>query len=146
MNEFDIVTNIDRPQDQVFAFLVNFGRAAEWNPGLTQARKTSDGPLGVGTTLLYVGKFLGRSFESPSECTAYVANERFSTTTTSGPFHLEVDSTLQPVGAGTRLTTMYRGESRGFFRLAEAVIVRLTKKQFEAAAENLKALLEAEAS
>lgn len=144
MNEFDIVTVINRPMDQVFAFLVDTDKAPDWNPQVTEARKTSDGPLGVGTTLRYVGKFLGRRFESVSECTEYIPNEKFSTKTTSGPFHLEIDSTLSTVDGGTRLASVYRGESRGFFKLAEPVMVRLTKKQFETATENLKALLEAE--
>lgn len=144
MNEFDVVTVINRPVDQVFAFLVDPGKTSDWTPGLTEARQMSDGPVGVGTTVLFIGKFLGRSFESLSEVTDYVPNEKFSSKTTSGPIHLEVDSTLQPVDGGTRLATVYRGESRGFFKLAEPVIVRLTRKHFETAAENLKALLEAE--
>jgi hypothetical protein len=37
------------------------------------------------------------------------------------------------------------GESRGFFKMAEPLIVRLTKRQTETAAENLKALLEEDA-
>lgn len=98
----------------------------------------------MGTTLLFVGKFLGRRFESVSQWTEYMPNERFSTKTISGPFHLEIENTLSSVDGGTRLATIYRGESRGFFKLAEPVIVRLTKKQFETATENLRALLEAE--
>jgi uncharacterized protein YndB with AHSA1/START domain len=144
MNEFDIVTVIDRPADRVFAFLVDVDKVADWNPQVTEARKTSEGPLGVGTTLLFVGKFLGRRFESVSEWTEYTPNERFSTKTISGPFHLEIENTLSSVDGGTRLATTYRGESRGFFKLAEPVIVRLTRKQFEIATEYLKALLEAE--
>jgi uncharacterized protein YndB with AHSA1/START domain len=144
MNEFEIVTVINRPVDQVFAFLVDPTKTSDWTPGVTEARQTSDGPVGVGTTVLFIGKFLGRGFESLSEVTNYVPNEKFTSKTTSGPIHLEVDSTLQPVDGGTRLATVYRGESRGFFKLAEPVIVRLAKKHFETAAENLKALLEAE--
>ena len=108
-------------------------------------RPTSDGPLGVGSTVVYVGKFLGRSYESPSKYTEYVANERLVSMTTAGPFHLEVENALDSVGGGTRLTAVYRGESRGFFKLAEPVVIRLTKKHFETAAENLKELLEADA-
>jgi hypothetical protein len=70
---------------------------------------------------------------------------RFVSKTTSGPFHLEVENTVDPLEDGTRLTAVYRGESRGFFKLAEPVVVRLTKKHFETASENLKALLEADA-
>jgi hypothetical protein len=59
-----------------------------------------------------------------------------------GPFHLEVDQMLEPAGAGARLTVRCRADSRGFFRLAEPLVIRLAKKQFETGGENLKALLE----
>jgi hypothetical protein len=49
---------------------------------------------------------------------------------------------VEPVAAGTQVTSFYRGESRGFFKLAEPLVVRLTKKHFETAADNLRALLE----
>jgi uncharacterized protein YndB with AHSA1/START domain len=147
MNEFEIVTIIDRPVETVFSALQDFEKAPRWNPGLTEVRLTSDGPLGVGSTVVYVGRFLGRGYESPSEYTEYVANERFVSVTTSGPFHLEVENSLESVGDGdgTRLTVVYRGESRGFFKLAEPVVFKLTKKHFETATENLKELLEADA-
>src|ERR1019366_3716438 len=32
--------------------------------------------LGVGSTMVYLGRFLGRSYESPSVCTEYIANQR----------------------------------------------------------------------
>jgi uncharacterized protein YndB with AHSA1/START domain len=145
MNEFEIVTIIDRPVETVFSALQDFEKAPRWNPGLAEVRLTSDGPLGVGSTVVYVGRFLGRSYESPSKYAEYVANERFVSVTTSGPFHLEVENSLESVGEGTRLTAVYRGESRGFFKLAEPVVLRLTKKHFETATENLKELLEADA-
>jgi hypothetical protein len=59
-----------------------------------------------------------------------------------GPFHLEVDQILEPAGAGTKLTFRCRADSRGFFRLAEPLVIRLAKKQAETGGENLKALLE----
>ena len=46
------------------------------------------------------------------------------------------------MAAGTQVTSLYRGESRGFFKLAEPLVVRLTRKRFETAADNLRALLE----
>jgi uncharacterized protein YndB with AHSA1/START domain len=145
MNEFEIVVVIDRPVEDVFAALVDVDRAPDWNPGVTEVRRTSDGPIEVGTTIVYVGKFLGRDYESPSKCTEYVAGKQFTSKSASGPFDLEIANYLESVGEGTKLTTVYRGESKGFFRLAEPVVVRLAKKQFETATENLKALLEANA-
>jgi uncharacterized protein YndB with AHSA1/START domain len=82
MNEFGIVTVINRPVEVVFAALHDYDKAPQWFPGLTEARQTSDGPLGVGTTLMWIGRHLGRSYESPSEHTEYVPNTRESTLST----------------------------------------------------------------
>ena len=142
MNEFEVVTVIGRPVEEVFAVVREVTRAPVWTPGLSQLRRTSDGPLGVGATMVYEGTFLGRHYESPVVCTSYAENKQFATATTAGPFQLEADQTLEPAATGTKLTIRYRGESRGFFRLAEPLVVRLTKRQFETAGENLKALLE----
>lgn len=145
MNEFEIVTEIKRSPSEVFDALLAFDKAPTWNPGVSEARPTANGPVGVGSTIVYTGRFLGRTYESTSECTEYAANARFVSKSTSGPFHLEVEYTVDEVDGGTRLTGLYRGESRGFFKIAEPVVVRLTKRHFETAAENLKELLEANA-
>jgi len=142
MNEFTIVTTIGRPVDEVFAVIRDVARTPVWTPGLTESRQTSEGPLEPGATLAYRGTFLGRSYETPAVCTAFSENKQFATKSTAGPFYIEIDTTTEPVAAGTRVTSFYRGESRGFFKLAEPLVVRLTRKHFEAAAENLRALLE----
>jgi uncharacterized protein YndB with AHSA1/START domain len=142
MNEFEIITVIERPVEDVFATIQDLSKAPAWTPGLTEARRTDDGPLRVGSTLVFVGSFLGHGYESISFCTEYAENERLATKTTSGPFHLEVDARLRPVANGTRMATIYRGESYGFFKIAEPILTRLVRKQFETAAVNLKALME----
>src|SRR5580700_11888638 len=81
---------------------------------------------------------------TPSHQVSHLPDSSGRWSSTFRPFHLEIENTLSSVDGGTRLATIFRGESRGFFKLAEPVIVRLTKKQFETATENLKALIEAE--
>jgi carbon monoxide dehydrogenase subunit G len=145
MNEFQIVAVINRPLAKVFQAMEDFEKVPHWNPGVTEIRREDDGPIKVGSNVTYVGKFLGRSFESSSQYVEYALNERVATKTTSGPFYLEIENTFEPLDGGTRLTSTFRGESRGFFKLAEPVVVRLTKRQFETATENFKELLEADA-
>ena len=145
MDEFEIVMTIDRPAEDVFAALQDLDKIPRWNTSLSEVRKTSDGPLAAGSTLVYVGRFLGRSYESPSEYSEFVADKSYVSRTTSGPFELEVTTTLDRVDDATKLTLRARGESRGFFKVAEPVVVRLTKRTFENAYENLKTLLEEDA-
>ena len=143
MNEFTTVTLIGRPVEDVFAVIRDIARTPVWSPGLLEARQTSEGPLQPGATLVYTGTFLGRRYESPVVCTGLTENKRFATKTTAGPFYLEVEITLEPSAGGTRVTSTCRGESRGFYKLAEPLVVRLTKKQSEAAFANLRMLIEA---
>ena len=145
MNEFTIVTVIGRPVDEVFAVIHDVAKTPVRTPGLSEARVISEGPLEPGSMLLYRGTFLGRAYESPAVCTALTENKQFATKSTSGPFHIEIDTTLEPVDGGTQVTSFYRGESRGFFKVAEPILVRLTRKHFENAAENLRELLEDQA-
>lgn len=143
MDEFEIVTTVDCPTERVFAALHDFDNVPSWNPGVAEVRWDKDGSIGVGSTVVYVGRFLGRTFESTSEIAEYSPNSKLTFKSVSGPFHLEIENNLESVDSGTRLTALYRGESRGFFKLAEPVVIHLAKKQFETAQENLKALLEA---
>ena len=119
MNEFTIVKVIGRPVDEVFAVIRDVGQAPLWMPGLSEARITSDGPLETGSTLLYRGTFLGRHYESSVLCTGLTENKQYANRTTAGPFYLESETTVEPVAEGTRITFTCRGESRGFFKLAE---------------------------
>jgi carbon monoxide dehydrogenase subunit G len=142
MNEFEVVTVIGRPPEEVFAVVQDVTKTPLWNPVVSEVRRTSGGPLGVGATIVYVGTFLGRSYEALVTCTGFAENKQLATATTGGPFHLEVDQMLEPAGAGTKLAVHCRADSRGFFRFAEPLVIRLTRKQVETAGENLKTLLE----
>jgi carbon monoxide dehydrogenase subunit G len=142
MNEFTIVTVIGRPVDEVFAAIRDVERMPLWVPGLSEVRVTSDGPLETGSTMLSRVTFLGRTFELQMICTGLTEDKHFATRTTAGPIPLETDAVLETVAEGTRVTTTYRGESRGFFKLAEPLVVRLSKRYWESAAENLRTLLE----
>jgi uncharacterized protein YndB with AHSA1/START domain len=142
MNEFSVVTTIGRPVEEVFAVITDLAQTPVWTPGLSEVHQASDGPLAPGATIVYTGTFLGRSYESPAVCTGLTENKLFATRTTTAPFYLEVETTLEPTADGTQVTSVYRGESHGFVKLAEPLVVRIAKKQFETAYENLRILLE----
>jgi carbon monoxide dehydrogenase subunit G len=142
MNEFEVMTVINRPVEDVFAAVRDVVKSPLWTPGLLEVQRTGEDPLEVGGTMVYVGTFLGRRYESPVTCTTLIENKQLTTTTTGGPYFLEVDQRLEPDGAGTKLTVHCKGESRGFFKLAEPLVIRLTQRQFDTGGRNLKALLE----
>ncbi|MGC2174850.1 MAG: SRPBCC family protein [Acidimicrobiales bacterium] len=145
MDEFQIELDVERPVEDVFAALVNLGRIPDWNLSVINVECANDASLGVGSRVVYIGKFLGRTYKSEAEVTEFVPSTRYSSKTVSGPFQLEISNTLKSLGDVTRITSDFRGESQGFFKLAEPVMVRVTKNLFETSMDNFKALLLADA-
>ncbi len=144
MREFELKVEIKEPIALVFAYLTDPEQLPIWSAQVGEARVMGGGGLKVGSQLCYRGKFLGRFYEVTASCTKHQPNSRFATRTSSGPFHLWVDSRLTETDHGTLLRTRYRGESLGFFKLSEELVVRLTRRQFQTNLEALKELLEAD--
>ena len=67
---------IDRPVEEVFAFASNFEKHEEWGSVVSGVVKTSEGPLGVGTSYRGTAQFLGRQMEWTSEVTEFQPPEK----------------------------------------------------------------------
>ena len=135
---------INRPIEEVFAFVSDFEKSPQWMAELVEAKQTSAGSLGVGTTLSGVAQPLGRRAESTQEVTEYKPNRRFAIKSTSGPVASEDAYTFESVAGGTKVTRVVEAELGGFFKLAEPLIVRMMGRQFETNFAHLKDLLEAQ--
>ncbi len=146
MARAEVSTTINRPIEEVFALLSDFSNNPKWASGSVEApKKTSDGPIGVGTTWHSVGKFLGRRIESDTEVTEFEANRKIAAKSKSGPFPVEFTMTLEPVDGGTRVSQTIEAEPGGFFKLAEPLLVTIARRQFQNDLDNLKDLMEAHA-
>ena len=136
---------INRPVEEVFAYLSKAENATNWQSGVLESEQTSEGPVDVGTTSRVVRKLLGRRIESTSEITEFEQNKMVASKTTSGPIPVELRGTYEAVDDGTKVTIFVEAEVGGFFKLAEAVVGRTIRKQIEADFDGLKGILEAEA-
>ena len=145
MATLEISIVINRPVEEVFAFLSNPENNPKWVSMSNEVHLTSAGPIGVGTTFRSVVTVLGRRLEGEVEFTEYEPNRSFAQKTTSGPFPVENRITFERVDGGTRVNFTSVAEPGGFFKLAEPLLVRMIKRQFEADFANLKDLMEAHA-
>jgi len=136
---------VERPPDEVFAFLTDLSKVPEWQSGAVEVREPS-GEIAVGTTYVEVLRFLGRRIEATIQVTEYESPRRFSIKTLSGPIPFQVEHTLEPDGAeGTKLSVTLEGEPGGFFRLAEPLVMRNAQRQVENDFATLKRMVEARA-
>lgn len=136
---------INRPIEEVFAFVTDFKKMPLWMSDLVEAKQTSDSPVGVGTTASAVANPLGRRIENTQEVTEYEPNRKFAFKSTSGPVASKDNYTFDSVAGGTKITRMAEAEMTGFFRLAKPLATRMLNRQFETNFANLKDLLEAQA-
>lgn len=141
---FEENVEIARPPEEVFAFVADPRNDAQWTPAIEEARKTSEGPPGVGTTYEQVGRFLGRRLQVPFEIVEYEANRKIAIRPTSGALQLTGKRTVEAVPGGTRLTIAAEGRTGGFFwLLPDQLFVLPARRQLRASLANLKDLLEA---
>lgn len=144
MVKIEISTVIKRPTEEVFAVMSNAENNLKWQSGTIEAKKTSDGPIGVGTTWRTAGQFLGKRIESEFEITEYELNRKY-TQKSKLPLPVEGQATFERVEDGTRINLKVEVEIGGFFKLAEPLVVSMGKRQLEGDLANLKDLMEAHA-
>ena len=67
---------ISAPVPNVFSYLADFPRHSEWAAQPLRIRQTSEGPVGVGSTFVSVGRQFGRENENHITVVKFIPNER----------------------------------------------------------------------
>jgi uncharacterized protein YndB with AHSA1/START domain len=127
---------IERPVHQVFEFVADPENVPKWNYAIEETRKTSDGPVGVGTTYSQVRTVPSRSEES-LEVTDLEPDERFAIHGGLGPFLGTLIYEFEDVDGSTKLTNTADLEASGFLKLAAPIAVGRISG---AVAQNLRVL------
>jgi len=96
---------IDRPIEEVFAYVGDQTNTPAWQSGLVEVRRTTEGPIGVGTKHTFVRTFLRRRLEADNEYVAYEPNKLIAFRTTSGPVRLEASYLFEATAAGNGIYT-----------------------------------------
>jgi len=138
-------TVIDRPVEEVFAYVTDIEELSTWAGEIVEARKTSQGPVDEGTTWTGVIKALGRQMENTHEIGTFEPNRKFGIKITSGPVLGEVEYSFESIGDSTKVSVNVEADTGGFFRLADPLVMRMMQRQYETNFANLKDLLEAQA-
>jgi hypothetical protein len=137
---------IDRPIDEVFAFLADGTNDPKFSPRVQEILKTTDGPVGVGTVFQSTVKDAGMTTKRAFELTAVEApttirwTERSKNIVTvpDGGYDLDTVSEAQ-----TRVTIHNRFEGHGFGKLIVGFAARQAVRDAPAFAQRIKAAVEA---
>jgi uncharacterized protein YndB with AHSA1/START domain len=134
---------VNQSVEKVFKFLSDSENRPKWVP-VNEVRKTTAGPIGIGTTFRNVVKMMGRDWASLLEVIEYLPNKEY-TFKTSWPFPCQLHHILNPIADGTQVTLKLEAQPGGFFKLVQPFMVRTSQQQMEIDLAALKNCLESKA-
>ena len=143
MDGFELSVVINRPIEELFGILTNLENDLKWRREWVEARKTSQGPIGLGSRFSLFGKTFGKQIETVYETVEFEPNLIAAWKTVSGPLPLRFQRSFERVEDGTRFTIKYEAEVRGFFKLLMSLLARSVQRQHANDLQRVKALLEA---
>jgi hypothetical protein len=135
---------IDRPIDEVFAFLADGENDKKFSSRVIDIAKTTDGPPGVGTIFASTVKDAGvktkrefklTEFEPPTKI-RWAEQSKNLVTATDGGYD------LAPAGDGTELTLFNELEGHGFGVLIAGFALRSARKGADDFARAIKTAIE----
>ena len=138
------IITINRPIEEVFAYVSDLQNGPQWQNALVEARRMSEGPLGIGTQYTGVRKFMGRRMESVIQYTTYEPNKKVAFKSISGSSPFEQSFLFESTAEGTKLTSILELQTGGIMGLADPLIAASVKRENEANFGDLKDLLESQ--
>ncbi len=130
---------IEATPSAVFDYCTDVLREPEWNPKPLEVEKLTAGPIGLGTRFRIRLDGVGWStteniaFHRPSFCAA---------TSASRLLDVRLEWEVAPTGRGARLSVRTLLLPHGFLRLAQPILRRYLRQQWEHHLRRIKARLE----
>jgi carbon monoxide dehydrogenase subunit G len=136
---------VDRPIDEVFAFLANGENDPKFSPRVLEIAKTTDGPPGVGTVYASTVKDAGMKTQREFKLTEFAPPTRIrwaeqSKNLVTAP---EGGYDLAEEGGGTRVTVYNVLEGHGPGKLLAPLALRSARKGADDFANAIKRAVEA---
>ena len=145
MRTIDLQTNIEigRPAAEVFDFVADQTNAPKWQHGLHEVRRTTPGPLGVGTEHAFVRRFAGMKIESRNRFTKYEPGRYVEFEIPSGKITGNASYMVEPIGRNTsRLKSEVHFRVSGPAGLVTPLLARVFERDSRRDESSLKELLE----
>lgn len=145
MRTVDVTTSIEiaRPRQVVAAYAADPDHVRDWYANIDRVTWETEKPLGIGTRLAFVARFLGRTLSYTYQVTDFVPAERLVMATAEGSFPMETTYTWADLpGRGTQMTLRNRGTPSGFAGLTALFMVAAMRRANRKDLAALKSLLE----
>ena len=134
---------INRPAEEVFAYLDQLDRHSEWQDSLLSVKVETEGPTRVGTRVVERRKVPGGARDIPYEVTEHEPSRKASFRGTAGPVRPVGTMTVEPLGASSsRMSLELELEGHGLGKLFAILARRQAAKEVPENHAKFKELLE----
>ena len=134
---------IERPVEEVFAYMTELDELPKWLDGVREAKPLSPDPTAIGSQVCHTNEFMGQTFESVFEVLEWNDNECTVFKVISGPLRGTSTQRFEVLGPGTtRVTIEVVGDGTGALKLGNFIAKRAAQRQVNRSLENVKDLLE----
>jgi hypothetical protein len=144
MRTFRYTQHIDRPREDVFAFMMDFKQASRWRNMVRRIELVGEGPIREGSQLLITLDVLGKTQQAVSELWAYDPPRRFGQRNTASGFTGIFEFTLEPDATGTAVTFSCDVRPHGFRWLLLPLVIRAHRIRYRDQLSNLKRAIESQ--
>jgi uncharacterized protein YndB with AHSA1/START domain len=142
MIKFDKSIIINRPVEEVWKFISNVENIPKWNRGTRKGRVTSDGSVGVGSTVQYLRQFLGRQMLVKLSVSEYIPNKMIVLKLSARRITAQTGFTFGSVEGGPRLTHPSEMELGGLWKLITSILNPMLERDGLEDMANIKRLIE----
>ncbi|MCD6726131.1 MAG: SRPBCC family protein, partial [Solirubrobacteraceae bacterium] len=111
-----------RPPSETFAYLSDFSTTREWDPGVIEAERLGDAPVGEGTEFRLVAYFLGRKAELTYRIVEFEPGEAVTLRGENATVVSLDRITFEPSDGGTRITYDADLALKGPLRIADPLL------------------------
>jgi hypothetical protein len=135
--------DVARSAGEVFDRLTRIEDLPRWQPAIIEAARTSDGPLGVGSTIRIVAEAAGQRTEAVGTVTEFARPERIALDATAGPAAVTARVGVSALGEQScRVAIETEIQLGGMLRFVEAIARSRIEAEAPAAAAAVKEWLE----
>jgi len=143
MAPLESTVEIDRPPDEVFAYVTDPSRFGEWQRDVVAVRHEGGRPGAVGSRFTTTRRIGGSERTMTQEVTEASAPRRWAARAVDGPVRPSATVAVEPLGGGgSRVTFSLDFEGHGVGRPLLPVVRRQARRAAPVSYRTLKALLE----
>jgi uncharacterized membrane protein len=143
MIEVTSEVTIDRPADEVFAFLADAENNPTWQRGMQRCQWTTTPPIREGSIYKQEARMLGKAITSTFEVVELEPGRRITIRTIESTFPIKVTRSVEPTGEATCIARAHvTGDPSGVFKLAAPLMRKMVERSVRGDYRQLKQLLE----